>query len=311
MSPWFIAYLLLACIALLLNIHVVYLCIKHQLLNNPTNRLIFYLHISSFILNIVTWPTLYQGNHSVCEMMSFFHYYGGLANVGVLCFLTYSYRNFVFSIASSYQDLIDKYSGYVIFLFPCIVFLPFSTDAYDTQRQPWCTLDIYDFETQLWAFGTFYVWAISALVVCFAVFISIFRHAFEHDPETGKRMFFSLGVYVIVTWFALLPRCINRVILLFTTILFDYPEQFLTLGPIPIAGIIYSLTFYKNLPDYLRYAVHFTSRAESSNQVGVSLDELGNLSSVRGTNDSLQSDSTTVLASVTNNPIQNHSRPQD
>lgn len=267
-SPWYIVYYILSSLAILSNGHVLRKIIVFKMYRSETTQLIFYLHISSMILNIATIPYAYTGNLPICEMMRAFHYYGGLANILVLCFLTYVYRNFTFNQTTS-NDFVENYAAYFVFGLPVITLLPFSTDSYDGSTGPWCVLGMFDIESQVWVLVMFYFWAALAIVICAITFGYLFAYAQQHDQNTGKRLFQSVGLYIIISWFTLLPRCIHRFVALFVSDSIEAWVQFITLGPIPLGGILYALVFYSNYQMYRRYSHHHSSSASSKNVISL------------------------------------------
>ena len=90
-------------------------------------------------------------------------------------------------------DFINKYCEYVVFIPSLISFLPLSTDSYDEDDEPYCTMS-----STVWNFTVLYgvVWII--LLPSLALVIHTIVTVYRSYPEMGSKLFSRLGFYYIL-----------------------------------------------------------------------------------------------------------------
>jgi hypothetical protein len=258
-SNWFVAFLIIAAIAIAANALTIIQLFRVGSLTAITTRLILYLHVSAFIQNIAALPLVYNENDGLCDFMAFMHYYGGLANIVTLTLLTAVYRNFTLD-AVERNSFIRDYAFHMSFLIPLVTLLPFTTSSYSSDGV-FCTLNINNETADGWSFAIFYIWLTIALVYCSIVFGYAVYHSW-HEKGVGQALFSTAGVYIVISWFALMPRLIPRLIALFKHITLSDADQFFQDIPADFATLLYCVCFAYNYKAFKKFEKQ-SSRARS------------------------------------------------
>jgi hypothetical protein len=271
LSPWFIAFFIIASLSITGNTLSILRLLSEGTLSAVTTRLILYLHVSSLLENIGSLPIIYTGNEALCQTMAVVHYYGGLANVLSITLLTIIYLNF--TLEESHRSwAIQNFGGYIAFSLPLITLLPFSTDAYGVTGV-WCSLDLEKESTDVWAFIIFYIWALIAIIFCAIVFVYILNYSRRFDDRMGRTLFLTSGIYILISWCSLVPRCIPRFINLFERVYLTRSEQFFSNIPAFLAGIGYSICLFYNFRLFSKYEKH-SSKSMSQQSLSISIADL-------------------------------------
>lgn len=275
-----VIFFLIAGFSIAGNIAVLYHAFQHsfQSFKAITTKLIIMLHISTLLQNICTLPDIYAEDATVCAIMGFAHYYTGLINVIIIIFTTITYYFFLFESVQGRKitEWINHYGIPFAFGFSFITVLPYSTNSYG-QADVWCTLTIDDNMANVWSFVIFYLWVMFAIVICSFVTLYIVYYSAKHDAALSRRLFTSIGIYIIISVICFLPRVIPRLIELFTE--FDVTDtvQFVTGIPMYIAGIAYCVCYYKNSNTLRSYENDTTSVDRSHSNQSIHVSELSEI----------------------------------
>ena len=117
------------------------------------------------------------------------------------------YREYLLASSLKIIDWINKYCKFLILFLPSIALLPFSTDSYDTNDYPFCTMS-----GVVWNFTVLYgfVWMIllPSLVMVSRTIFKVYRG----NPELGNKLFARIGLYYMITLVSWIPRTAYRII---------------------------------------------------------------------------------------------------
>ena len=173
---------------------------------SASSRLVFYLHTTLLVQDIASLPIIYNSITALCITMAFFHVFTGLCNALITGLLGLLYRYNFRSDEIKVMDFINKYCEYVVFIPSLISFLPLSTESYDKDDEPFCTMS-----SIVWNFTVLYgvVWMI--LLPSLALTIHTIVTVYRSFPEMGRKLFSRLGFYYIIALISWIPRTAFRV----------------------------------------------------------------------------------------------------
>ena len=237
----YIVYYVVAAISALCSIYVAStLCIVGSLKTSAT-KLLLLLHVTLLAEELTSIPHIFNDNRGLCSFIAFFHFYSGLANAAAIGLLVVSYRYHFLEDTWEVMSFIDKYSRYMVGVFPLITLLPFITNSYSNDNQIWCTMETDSHVTNVWAFTVFYGWAWLILDISIAVLIHTMYVVYSVDREFGRKLFSTTGLYAIISLLAWIPRTAARFSnfggkLDNTAFLYAY-------FPVYIAGICYTVVY--------------------------------------------------------------------
>eukprot|EP01040_Poterioochromonas_malhamensis_P015686 gene15686-17601_t len=243
-----IVMIVIASFSIIANTLVLYDIFMHhfQSFRATTTRLITLLHISCLLQNICGIPYLYTESKGLCAFMGFAHYYFGLINVLDIMYLTIAYYYFVTAEGRTIVSWIRRYGVLFAWVFSLITLIPFGTNSYG-RSDIWCTLDVSNSRSNYWSFFVFYFWVTLATIFCSFVCIYILIYAAKHDALISKRLFTSLGLYIVISICCFIPRMAPRIAGLIQPG-YQTPDVFSFLSGIPmyVAGLSYCVCFYFN-----------------------------------------------------------------
>lgn len=250
---WYIFYFIFAGISMISSSVVTYKILQLGSFKANTTYLFLNLHVSLLIEGVSSLPVIYVPNTTICNMMGFLHFYSGLANILVMICLTLVYVNFLIYNNNRLNEAIKYFSSYVIFILPLITILPMSTNSYGVSIDQWCTLPSGDYTANIWSMVIFYLWVWAGLLFSAIVCIWATVYAYRHDLEIARKLFFSIGLYVIITLVCWLPRSVPRFLHIFIDFESSTLLYLLTNLPLYISGLLYSIFFYFDRTMLTRY----------------------------------------------------------
>lgn len=243
-DPWLIEFWTLAGVSMLIMIVVIMYIYKFGRFNDLKTSLLFVLYLTVLIEEISYLPGAYNGNLGLCKFMGWLHYYSGFVNVLVIFLMSCHYFSVI--CGERYQDFITDFIANYGFkfaaIFPLITLFPFLTDSYDETRGIWCSLPGDNEISNTWAYTIFYVWVILFLFIAnLQFFYSIYR-LWRVELNMRKRLFYSIGIYILISTYAWIPRILMRI--------FDFNVQgsynianLITTAQLYVSGLFYGLVF--------------------------------------------------------------------
>lgn len=167
-----------------------------------STQLVLYLHLGQILQDVVAIPTIYYRHTIVCKIVGFFHMYSGLANVVTVAIMALVYRTMFFHDLNRITKWCSKHAAELIFLFPLICLIPFSTNSYGPIHDSFCSLlNNNMFYYLLPGLPMLLIGAFSWL--CFTVTIT---EVYLHDRVMGRKFLKSIGLYAITTLLFWIPR---------------------------------------------------------------------------------------------------------
>jgi hypothetical protein len=289
-SPFAIIFYLFAAIAIFGNSWAVYnLRFSLKYFSSATTYLIFILHTTSIGLNLTTIPIIFTYVQGLCVLVGFGHYALGLVNIAAIVLIAvvyYRYTNSTDLVVEVNQKKKAIQMMRYIYLFSFITLLPLSTNSYGAFNGVWCTVNV-----SYWAYIIFYMWVIPALIFCTTILIYV-HYNVSKTGLTGvtKKLYATLGVYILITIFAFTPRCITRILgSLDPSYELSDIGVFLVQIPLNIGGIAYAVCFIFNRDSILSFE-------KTNSQSQSSIDE----KSMEFTLDDLEAVTKTRAESITN-----------
>ena len=287
-NPYIITILVFASVGICLNLCVLYIFWQYYTIRAVTTKLIGLLHVSILGQLISTLPYVYSGNWFICGLMGFLSFYFSLLNVLITVWLTLTYFNFMRDNRSEIEVGIKKYGIKFAIIFPLITLLPFTTNSYEAVGD-WCTLGL-NKTADLWSIFIFFIWIFLALFFCTLMFIYIMYRASRFNTiGLRRRIFRSVGVYILITILGLFPRVIPRLLLLLdfkrnngldddTDDHASAESQFGVEFPLCFVGSAYAICFFFNQQFLLAYESQQVQEAVDDFQVTIAdLDAVLNL----------------------------------
>jgi hypothetical protein len=267
-----IIFYVIAAICILGNALVICTLLRVSTIKAITTYLVFILHVSCFFQSISSLPAVYNGNSGMCQFMSGIHYYTGLVNVGSMVILSIVYYNYTVKLNTQMLKNINRYGIKILYVFPLITFLPFATDSYGNSGDTWCTLDN-SLLADAWSIMVFYAWVIIAFIISSWLFGYIIYWTSKHDIGIRGRLFWSLGIYILITLLSLLPRIIPRIAWLMYPYNISWITQWVLELPAYLAGICYVACYYYNQKDLWIYEDKLQHEI-SENEFEISFEDL-------------------------------------
>jgi len=240
-------------------------------LRTPATRLLLLVHLTLFLEELSSLPYIYNPVESLCDTVSFLHFYSGLANAVAVGLLVISYRYHFFEEKADSVKLVFKYSVLLVLGFPLITVLPFITDSYSNNNDVWCTMQVHTKTTNIWAIAIFYFPAWSILLISTIILVYTMCQVYSIDQEIGSNMFSTTGMYSIISILAWIPRSIARFIN-YGGGEVDNNAFLYAYIPVYVAGILYTCVFLREKKSLLLFDrwSDWTGDAETSGELRVS-----------------------------------------
>jgi hypothetical protein len=242
----FVAYYILTAICILLNI-IVLIVIAHKQYHTPFLRLIGFFHLSIIGDCFTALPFIFKQPIGLCFAFESFKFYFGLIYILIIFFLLHAHQIHLFEHSKRFvTGKIRRYVYIFIFVFPCIVFLPFITDDYVDSECAWCTLT-WD-RGGTWLIFIQYIWVWLVLLANFFTNVRIVYYITHHAYDRQLILKFCLNVifYSIICGISWIPRFYE----MWETSRDDDENstvlRFYQFFPISIAGILYCFLFFIN-----------------------------------------------------------------
>ena len=206
-DPWIVYFFAVTAIAgfatLLIVIHFI---LRYK---DPVNTILFLQHLSLLGEYISYLPYIYVRYTGACIAMGAFHFYFSLMNVLCMFFLSvYELRKPLFP---KYEIHIEGFISHwwyciVVFLFPCISFIPVFFGAYGEIHGLWCSIL---YEENTWALGIYDCWMMIILGITFILLIPGLYKSWGRKDDFPMT-FLKLTSYVVATMIAWIPRIVPR-----------------------------------------------------------------------------------------------------
>jgi hypothetical protein len=138
-----------------------------------------------------------------------------------------------------------KHLPYILALWLILALGPLITNSYGAVADgTWCTITVGDRYTLFWSLLSYYLWAFSAVVV--AVLLLTYTIYFNSKFKTGlsRRLFTTLGFYIIISIMYILPRAIARVEKGYADFKPTDGDELAIHLPLSLAGIAYAIIFF-------------------------------------------------------------------
>jgi hypothetical protein len=273
-DPWVIFFFIIATVSIICTLFVLTHIYLTQKFTDNRVSLLFLLHFTVLMEDITNLPLAWVNPLWLCQIFGWLHFYTGLCNLIVISFMSFYYFSYLNleNYSSSINKFIHKYSFSIIFGFPLITVLPFSTSSYAISGGMWCTLPSGSRVSNNWAIGVFYVWAfLFSLSSMFQYAYTRYRFI-RYKLPLGNRLSLSVGSYIIVSIFCWFPRIIPRFVHFFMYYTSSNLLVLLTTLPLYVSGILYSFIYVLGLV-YL-----------DDNRTDSRADSTGNLSSFQISN---------------------------
>ena len=248
-DPWLIAFWCLAGVSMVNMLCVIFHFFTHGDFNELRMKLLAILYLTVIVEEASYLPATYNGIRGLCQFMGWLHYYSGFIDVIVILLMSCHYFSFI--CAEKYQELINdaisKYGILFAFTFPLITLLPFSTQSYGENREIWCTLSSQKKVSVDWAFIIFYCWIILFLIIGNIQFFYALHRLSKLEIGMRKRLFYSSGVYILISTYAWIPRIFMRIL--------DFKVQgshnianIITTGQLYVSGLMFGCVYVVTRP---------------------------------------------------------------
>jgi hypothetical protein len=272
-----IFFFIVASISMFGNAFITFYFLRFSAMKAVTTYVIFLIHASAFLQNVAALPVVYNGNSGMCEFMAAAHYYAGLVNIGATFLLTLIYYLYTVEYDVGRLRFINNIGTKILLAGPVIVVLPFITNSYGNTGSVWCSIAVSNLIANIWSFIVFYIWVIILLIVNFILLRYIVYYSTKHEIGIRGRLFWSLGIYILITLVCLLPRIIPHIIGLIFEIGYNFVWQIVLEISIYVAGILYVLCFYFNRRDIWFYESKLTEEISDLAALEVSFEDLKNM----------------------------------
>lgn len=210
-DPTYIIFYVVAAISFICSCYVTASIMKFGS-DAPSTKLVLYIHITLLIEDISSLPYIFNYNDILCKIMGFIHIYSGLANVVVVGSMMLTYRYLFIEDTWHISEFIVKWADYLVFVFPLITVLPFSTDSFgEEDGNTWCGLGNSDQTAQIWIVCVFYGWVLVILLASTGSLINTIWTVYKADPEMALKLFNSIGIYATITILSWIPRGISKI----------------------------------------------------------------------------------------------------
>ena len=205
-----IIYLILSGISVLINGIIVLMILQRVTkIQTPYLLLIFYFHISIVGDVITALPYMFDSSTEWCKFNEPMKYYFSLMNILIIMLLVQGNR-ITLTLASDMAVVFEKrvFAYFLIFLLPCISFIPYATDYYqhDNPNNPFCTVT--DRAGSYWPIVVqyFWVWLVNFFNLFTNGYLSYVLLCGDHYPQLRRRFFFGIGGYSLIAIVAWISR---------------------------------------------------------------------------------------------------------
>jgi hypothetical protein len=238
----FVAYYVMSGISIACNLLILaVILIKYRGFNTPFLVLLALLHFSNIMEDITLIPFIFKGSRGFCVAVEAFKFYFGVMNIFVILFLVQAHRLAIFHHVQSFSPKIKHFACFMIFIFPLIAFLPFSTNAYQYPDYPWCSLPTGS--SIAWAVFVQYIWVWLVILLCIITNLYIMQRVLfrNRNYPLFRRYAMNSGAYAFVSAISWIPRSFE-----FYESSESTDKRFFEYFPMLIAGVLYAVLFFIN-----------------------------------------------------------------
>lgn len=203
--------------------------------NTLSTKLVLYLHISQILQDIFVLPKVFDGIDALCKVAGWLHIYSGMVNIIVVTMMAITYRHLFYFDYYQMQKFMTKYVTYIVFGFPLVSVLPFSTDSYGKVNNSLCS---FHKENETGWFVCFLIWSVITGIACVTLMMTTLCGVFRSDKTYGMQLLKTLGIYAIATMILWIPKFVVNVISYHNYNNLQYTDFLIS-----FAGIIYCFIF--------------------------------------------------------------------
>lgn len=207
-DPGFVIYFILSSISIIANSLVVWSLKKLRRSSSCFTYLLYYLHFTYVLEQILTMPFLFKGNYTFCTIVQSFQCYFGLMNILVVALLVEAHLTTIFDDPYDLKTKIVLYGKYVFYCVPLIGFLGFVNNTFTYPHSAFCIVP--SALTSLTFLFFYYVEIWLLLLYTSIRMIFSFCKIYQMDRLLAHKYFSSIGWYIIVAILSWLPRSIIR-----------------------------------------------------------------------------------------------------
>jgi hypothetical protein len=269
----FLFYYIFGAVSLILNGAVLADMWKGGKFATSFTHIIFALHVSIVVEEIVTLPYVFNDIQAICIIAELIHYYCVLLHMVCVACLILTYYSALFEDRYNFRDFLEKYGIYLIYLFPCIILFRLCDSNYENVQYPFCVIHAATFDA-LYLF-TYYlwVWFVLAGSVLFVMFASyhIYR---KSDALIAWRFICSVGVYILAALIGWLPTTI-------IALAFSNPnddgstdQRMGSYVPVYASGLIYAFIFFKDRHSIFQFEAYSRNERQATKDEGFNIDGL-------------------------------------
>jgi hypothetical protein len=207
-QPQYIIYYVFCCIAIIANVMVLVSLWKIKNSKTCFTFLLYFLHSTSILMSIFSFPYVWKEHHMLCEIIQSFDCYISIMNLLTVAFLVETHRTTVIESLFDIRRIVHQYGYYLLFGPPSIVFFGFATGVYGSVNNAFCLI-----ESDLGAasfLSLYYLWAWLILIFSTLRTIDTISRIMIFDKKLAKRFFGTIGIYIVVAILTWLPRSLVR-----------------------------------------------------------------------------------------------------
>lgn len=305
----FVFYYVFGGISLIANVAVIFDLIKGGKFTTSFTHIIFALHVSIIVEEIVTLPYVFNDIHTICIIAELIHYYCVLLHMVCVACLVLTYYSALFEDRYNFRDFLENYGIYLIYLFPSIILFRLCDNNYQNVQYPFCVIHAATFEA-LYLF-TYYIWVWSVLAGSNLFVIFATYHIYiKSDAMIASRFLFSVGLYILAAIIGWLPTTV-------ISLAFSNPnddgstdQRMGSYVPVYASGLLYAFLFFKDRHSIFQFEAYSRSERQATKDDGFNIDGLDLIHMLRsslGVDDNSKfrmSMGNVPAESVTQNPIQ-------
>ena len=210
-SPPYIALYAMEGISVSCSCYVVQSLLRSSPLKVIPTRLIFYLHVTLILEDIISMPYAFAGSRDLCISAAFIWTYVSLSRILIVACLVIMYRNIIFEDSlPTLKSIVTKWSEWIIFVFPAIpASMPFITNSFGGDGI-WCAITHGPLANMM-ALIALYGWAWVLLGLTFLVMLRTVVQVYRIDREMTSKLFTAVGYYVVLALLSWVPRTEERI----------------------------------------------------------------------------------------------------
>jgi hypothetical protein len=277
-SPFIVTQIVFIFLALLLEgVVCCYFLFRIKSFTAATTYLIYLLHASSLAQNITAIPIIYTGNAGLCSFIGFASDFVGLVNLTAVVYISYIYYRYTKSdsMEINLRSKTLKHLPYILALWLILALGPLITNSYGAVADgTWCTITLDAKYTLFWSLLSYYLWAFSAVIVAFSLLSYTIYFNSKFKTGLSRRLFTTLGFYIISSILYILPRAVTRVEKGYANFQPTDGEALAIHLPLSFAGIAYAIIFFYDRVAIKRFERSTSKVAFNQEDVQFTLEDL-------------------------------------